>query len=341
MKIGETKNFLRSARLTLSFFSILISQGVLHAQQASMSGPAQEQMKKGDDAMAAKHFADAASAYKKANKLENESCYMCWLKLALAQFNNSDEHGAASACERALMLAKSDSDRAAAHYLKGEVILGGGEAKRYHDAETEYRAAVDLQKQVADYHFKLAYALFKESQDTQGQEELAAYLKMAPNGKYAADARAIHENPRRAREKFAPEFQVTTLQGQTISLADLQGRVVVLDFWATWCPPCRASVPELRDMTKKYPSDKLVVLSVSADADEEKWREFIGKKNMDWAQYWDKDGSIRKLFGVTAFPTYVVISPDGAISEQIVGMNPQESIVHRLKQKLETMLPKG
>jgi hypothetical protein len=70
-------------------------------------------------------------------------------------------------------------------------------------------------------------------------------------------------------------------------------------------------VPEIKDLTKKYPSDKLVVLSVSADKDDAQWREFVQKKKMDWLQYRDDDGHVLRAMGVHAFPTYVVIDTEG------------------------------
>lgn len=140
-----------------------------------------------------------------------------------------------------------------------------------------------------------------------------------------------------AREEFAPEFQISTLQGQQVSLKKLAGRVVVMDFWATWCEPCRDAVPELKELTKKYPAEKLVVISVSVDKDDSAWREFVGKEKMDWAQYRDADKKIRTAFGIHAYPTYLVIDGGGIIRERFTGFNPQESTVHRLKATLGQM----
>ena len=124
------------------------------------------------------------------------------------------------------------------------------------------------------------------------------------------------------------------MQGQDISLRQLVGKTVVLDFWATWCPPCRESVPELKELTRKYPSGLLVVISISADEEEKKWRDFIAKKGMDWPQYLDSDHGMRKLFAVNSFPTYLVIDGEGVVRKRIVGLNPQESVIHRLKDEL-------
>jgi thiol-disulfide isomerase/thioredoxin len=183
----------------------------------------------------------------------------------------------------------------------------------------------------------LARALLRQAKDAEGKQELEVFLSMGPEERSAAEARRLLADPRRAREEIAPEFELTTLQGQQMSLSRLAGRVVVMDFWATWCPPCRASVPELKELTKKYPTDKLVLISVSADKDEKEWREFVAKKNMDWAQYRDTDHRVVDAFAIRAFPTYLVIDGDGVIKERITGLNPQESVVHRLKATLQQM----
>jgi len=302
---------------------------------------AAELLKQGQQALEAKHFADAEKAFNKAAKLEHDKCARCYIGLAKARNALGDTGAALNSCERALAAALDDHQRAEIRELRGDILLQTREPKKLKEAEAEYRSAVQLDPNYPVFHLKLAIALFKQSRDPEGQQEVASCLQLDPAGVYAAYAKKLAANPRRAREEFAPEFQVTTLQGQTVSLSGLSGRIVVLDFWATWCPPCRESVPELKEMTKKYPPDKLVLLSVSADQDEQKWREFVAKKNMDWAQYWDKDGKMQKLMNVSAFPTYLVIDPEGIIRERIIGLNPQESIVHRLRQKLQAMLPPG
>jgi thiol-disulfide isomerase/thioredoxin len=141
----------------------------------------------------------------------------------------------------------------------------------------------------------------------------------------------------RGQEKIAPEFEISTLQGRRVSLKQLAGRVVVMDFWATWCEPCRAALPDLRELTKKYPAEKLILISVSVDKDDGAWREFVGKEKMDWAQYRDADHKIREAFGIRSYPTYLVIDGDGIIKERYTGFNPEESVVHRLKTALGQM----
>ncbi len=160
---------------------------------------------------------------------------------------------------------------------------------------------------------------------------------MNPSADLAQRAQQMLADPRRGREEFAPDFQAVTLQGQPVALKQFAGKILVLDFWATWCPPCRASVPELKELVRKYP-DRVALLSVSGDKDDAAWQDFVAKKQMTWLQVRDADHHMGKLFQVNAFPTYLVIDGDGILQKRIVGLNPQESVVHKLKALLETIV---
>lgn len=211
------------------------------------------------------------------------------------------------------------------------------DSKKLTEAETEFRTAVQEDANVPVYHLNLGIALLKESRDDEGLREVKAYLALAPQGSYSDFARKLIANPDRARKDYAPDFRLTTLQGQVLSLDQLAGRVVVLDFWATWCHPCVESVPDLKDLSKKYAGQGLVLISVSADEKEEAWREFIEKKKMDWPQYWDSQGQVARMFGVHAFPTYIVIDDKGIIQQRLVGENPQQSVASRLRDALAVL----
>jgi alkyl hydroperoxide reductase subunit AhpC len=100
-----------------------------------------------------------------------------------------------------------------------------------------------------------------------------------------------------------------------------------------------ASVGELKALTRKYPREQLVLVSISADESEATWRQFVEKNGMDWPQSWDRDGSVRRAFDVHAYPTYLLIDPDGIIREQIVGLSEQATIATRLKRALAEIDP--
>jgi thiol-disulfide isomerase/thioredoxin len=132
---------------------------------------------------------------------------------------------------------------------------------------------------------------------------------------------------------MAPPFEVTALDGQKVSMDDLQGRVVLLDCWATGCGPCREALPHIRDVAKKFQGQPLVILSVSLDADEQKWKDFIAKNDMTWLQYRDGGftGPIARMFEVNAIPHTFTIDSDGVPQEEHIG---DASIEGKLKKLL-------
>ncbi len=249
-----------------------------------------------------------------------------------------DQNHALESCDKAIATADSNQLRALAHNLKGSLLWNsGGDAKAAHSAEGEFQAAVQADPKVPVFHMNLAKTLLRQSKDEDAKQQLHECLNCAPDEQMKVEVEKLLARPERGREEIAPDFQLTTLQGQQLSMQGLTGRVVVMDFWATWCSPCRQSVPELKELTRKYPTEKLVLISVSADSDEGAWREFVAKKKMDWAQYRDPEGRILESFGIHSFPTYLVIDGEGVIKERIKGLNPQETVVHRLRDVLGKM----
>ncbi len=309
---------------------------VCSAQQASPNSEFEKHFQAAQAAFADGKYPAAIDAFKKASK-QQDGCARCFIGIGYSYLRMGDTNGAEKSAEKALALATSDPDRAIAHDLRGSALLNVGavDKKSLPKAEAEFREAARLAP-VASFHLNLARSLMKQSKDDDAVPELKQCLALNPSVAMADLAKRYLANPKRGRGELAPDFHITSLQGDQVALQELAGRTVVLDFWATWCPPCRASVSELKDLTKKYPG-RLVLISVSADSDERAWQEFVSKHEMTWHQYRDSNHQILDLFGVNAFPTYMVIDGDGVIQQRIVGMNPQETIVHRLKSYLATV----
>lgn len=299
-------------------------------------------VKQGNDALAAKNYDEASKTFKKANKMARDACSECWSGQARALEGLGDPDGAKNAAAKAIATAPDDAARADAHVLRGDILSRQSrvgmkyDASKVKEAEAEYSAAIQLTPQKAENHIRLGMALCKEMRDADAKTEFEKYLQLAPNGPYVGTAKALLEQPRRARDEAAPQFTLTTLQGETVSLKSLSGKFVVLDFWATWCPSCRASLGEMKELTRKYSDARVVVISVSDDEDEAKWKDFVAQKKMDWRQC--RDRHIGASFGVHAIPTYILIDPDGFIRDRIVGENPQQSIIYRLKDSLAASL---
>ena len=116
-------------------------------------------------------------------------------------------------------------------------------------------------------------------------------------------------------------FTVKDLAGNTISFADLRGKVVLVNFWATWCPPCRAEIPDLIKLQAKY-KDRLVVLGISEDeeATPAEVKKFGADQGMNYPIVM-RTPELAKIFkGVSALPTTFVVDPEGKVRQRHVGM---------------------
>lgn len=121
--------------------------------------------------------------------------------------------------------------------------------------------------------------------------------------------------------KIMPNFTSNaTMDGETFDLNDLRGKYVLIDFWGTWCAPCIAEMPKVKEYKEKY-ADKLVILGVNSGDTIEKIKKFVEPKNYDWAQILAASGDqdLVLQLNVAGFPTKFILSPEGEILNRFVG----------------------
>lgn len=116
-----------------------------------------------------------------------------------------------------------------------------------------------------------------------------------------------------------PAFQATDLSGKTWRLADLRGRAVLLNFWASWCPPCRAEMPSLQDMAAFYGPGEIVVLTINFKESRGTAARFARASALDLPVLLDPHGDIARQWGVHVFPTTVLIDAAGRPSAVVRG----------------------
>ena len=123
----------------------------------------------------------------------------------------------------------------------------------------------------------------------------------------------------------APDFTLTTLDGKRVSLAAFRGKTLVLNEWATWCPPCREETPDLIAAAKKFSAKgDVVFLGVDSTEAAPIVRAFVASKGLSYAQAIDGDKTFSKTYDVRAFPTTFVIGADGVLRARYVGnISPQ------------------
>jgi peroxiredoxin len=154
----------------------------------------------------------------------------------------------------------------------------------------------------------------------------AAFVLMIVAAAALSGAQAAGDTP--------PDFTATDISGAEVTLSRLKGNVVLLDFWATWCPPCRAEVPNLIDIQKSFKNKKFVLLSISLDRDLDAARRFVKEKGMDWVHVIDAGaaGELAEKYQVAFIPTTYVIDRQGRIAAaQLRGGALKERIAALLK----------
>jgi thiol-disulfide isomerase/thioredoxin len=147
-----------------------------------------------------------------------------------------------------------------------------------------------------------------------------------------------------AQEKPAPEVRLKDLNGKEVSLADYKGKVVLLNFWATWCDPCRVEIPWLIDLQGKYASRGFTVLGVAMDEDgksavapfiEKERFDVNGKQRpMDYPILLGDDDAGEKFGGILGYPTSFLISRDGKIVMKIQGLRSYDEIAQAIEAQL-------
>ena len=117
----------------------------------------------------------------------------------------------------------------------------------------------------------------------------------------------------------APDFEITTDSGKRITRADFGGRLLVLNFWATWCPPCVEEMPSLDAFQKRMAASGVVVLGVSVDTSEPQYREFLRKAKVSFLTARDPQAVISAEYGTFKYPETYVIDSHGTVLQKHIG----------------------
>ncbi len=155
--------------------------------------------------------------------------------------------------------------------------------------------------------------------------------------KKAAQPAAAPSGPQALVNKPAPQLTLDTMSGGKLDLASLKSKnIVVLDFWATWCPPCRAALPILAEVTKSYESKGVKFFAIDLREDPSKVSDFLKKQGLDVNVALDRDGRAAHEYGVEGIPQSVIIGKDGIVRVVHQGFN--SNLKTRLAAELDEIL---
>jgi len=118
--------------------------------------------------------------------------------------------------------------------------------------------------------------------------------------------------------KTAPDFSLWDFDGRVFTLASQRGHFVVLAFWATWCPPCRAELATLAELQNELAPQGVTVITVAYD-DRQKARDYLRNKHVDIRSLWDEGGRVSGSYGAHVLPKTFLINPDGSVIKVIIG----------------------
>lgn len=111
----------------------------------------------------------------------------------------------------------------------------------------------------------------------------------------------------------APEFVLNDINGNTVKMSQFRGKTVVLIFWASWCPDCRAEVPALKELQAKTDPNKVVFVSISSDRTVEAWKKYVAENEMGGVQLYKDKSKVSEDYHVKWIPSQYVIGPDGKV----------------------------
>ena len=155
-----------------------------------------------------------------------------------------------------------------------------------------------------------------------GSQRISASVSPAPSLR--------KRGPHLARGSRVPDFVLASLVGKPWSLSKLRGNVVLLNFWASWCEPCRQELPHLQQLHERHSDDGLVVLGVT-DEDPETAQRYLREHDIDYPSLHDGDGSAMQSYQINAIPTSLIIGRDGELLERVEGYTPASTFSKALK----------
>ncbi len=135
--------------------------------------------------------------------------------------------------------------------------------------------------------------------------------------------------------RLAPDFTLTDLEGNSVTLSDFRGNAVFINFWATWCPPCRAEMPEIEAIYQEYKDKDVVVIGVDLLEAEDVVRQYVQKGGFSWVFVFDTTGEVADNYAITAIPTSFFLDKEGIIQAVNIGAMTKRAMESQLAKAMK------
>jgi thiol-disulfide isomerase/thioredoxin len=317
---------------------VLFAAGALNAQTAAVGAPATPanapgyasdpkfvtSLREANEYLRQKRSQFAEDAFKKANKVAGGQCERCLDGMWKAQMMQGEYKEAIATATAMEPLETLPTDKAWALLLRGQAMVAQAGKKpkpqQLEAAHTVFQQVIALSPKSASALYADGQVLARLGKLEEARTDFQQCVQcVTPRDPSRLRAEHFAENPELATHPMAPTFEVTALDGSKFNLDAMGGRVVLIDFWATWCGPCNEELPHLQKIAKEFAGQPLVMISVSWDSDEAKWKDFIAKHEMTWVQYRDADHRLSDSFAINAIPHYFTIDSDGVLTAEMLG----------------------
>ena len=153
-----------------------------------------------------------------------------------------------------------------------------------------------------------------------------------------AGAVTMRNNPAPMEGFPAPDFELKTLDGEPISLSDMRGKAVLINFWASWCPPCRSEMPAMQQIYEEYGPDEFVILAVNSTHQDRLTdaESFVAERGLTFPILLDTQGQVSSTYQVRSLPTSFFVDRDGIIREIVIGGPMAEALLRTRAENLLT-----
>jgi thiol-disulfide isomerase/thioredoxin len=302
---------------------------------ANLSGSAAEAYQQGVKAEQQSQLDVALDRYEAALK-QSPGSQLCMESILRVQLGMTNEKAALGTAAKMISSATDGRARAHAEMLEAEIYyrqwsgysVGGGAYEKDPKRATESlrKSEAVLQKATLDdpgnepLRMLHAHVLAGLHRDEDASREFVACTTIAGTSDIECK-RALHfsKDADLARQEPAPEFKATTLEGQPISLDALAGKIVLIDFWGSWCRYCVRDADYVQSMLSSFNAKSFVLLEVNVGDSSSTWANYVKQNHMQGVQMHDEQDQMQSLFHVNAFPTYILLDGDGVIRKRWEG----------------------